>query len=148
MNVGHPVAAYIDGHEVPILRPSNNQETYYNGHYRRHCVLFQVVCAHPMGIARDVSMALAGATHDLTMFERSDYMQRIAILKTSSVDPPLPDRLAFEHIQDYHFFGRVRLDKQQFIILHEKLDMPQQMICFGKVAANGDEVKSDPALYI
>lgn len=61
---------FIDGTARQICRPSINQEEYYSGHKRHHCVKFQsVIC--PDGIIASLKGAYPGRRHDAGIFRES-----------------------------------------------------------------------------
>ncbi|KAJ8930621.1 hypothetical protein NQ314_016536 [Rhamnusium bicolor] len=54
---------FIDGTARPICRPSQNQEEYYSGHKRQHCVKYQSVLS-PDGIILNIQGSYPGRRHD------------------------------------------------------------------------------------
>ncbi|XP_050515881.1 uncharacterized protein LOC126892544 [Diabrotica virgifera virgifera] len=66
---------FIDGTARRICRPSINQEAYYSGHKRWHCLKYQsVVC--PDGIIISLKGPYLGRRHDAGIFEESNiYME-------------------------------------------------------------------------
>lgn len=62
---------FIDGTARPICRPSTDQEDYYSGHKRQHCVKYQgVLC--PDGINVSMIGAYKGRRHDAGIFRESN----------------------------------------------------------------------------
>ncbi|XP_074033773.1 uncharacterized protein [Leptinotarsa decemlineata] len=62
---------FIDGTARPICRPSINQEEYYSGHKRFHCVKYQsVIC--PDGMITSLKGAYVGRRHDAGIFRESN----------------------------------------------------------------------------
>lgn len=62
---------FIDGTARPICRPSINQEEYYSGHKRYHCVKYQSVI-WPDGIISSLKGAYPGRRHDAGIFRDSE----------------------------------------------------------------------------
>lgn len=67
---------FIDGTTRGICRPTQNQETYYSGHKRHHCVKFQsVVC--PDGMIVSLKGAYEGRKHDAGIFRDSQLYRQL-----------------------------------------------------------------------
>ncbi|KAJ8915566.1 hypothetical protein NQ315_012451 [Exocentrus adspersus] len=61
---------FIDGTARPICRPSHNQEQYFSGHKRQHCIKYQsIIC--PDGIIVSLLGAYVGRRHDAGIFAES-----------------------------------------------------------------------------
>ncbi|KAJ8955926.1 hypothetical protein NQ314_006825 [Rhamnusium bicolor] len=67
---------FIDGTIRPICRPSVEQEDYYSGHKRVHCVKYQSVVT-PDGITVSELGAFEGRKHDAGMFRESGFYQQL-----------------------------------------------------------------------
>lgn len=61
---------FIDGTARPICRPSFQQEEYYSGHKRHHCIKYQSVLC-PDGIITSLKGAYVGRRHDAGIFRES-----------------------------------------------------------------------------
>ncbi|KAK5648198.1 hypothetical protein RI129_003090 [Pyrocoelia pectoralis] len=67
---------FIDGTARPICRPSINQQNYYSGHKRTHCVKYQsVIC--PDGLIISLKGAYEGRRHDAGIFRESGLYQEL-----------------------------------------------------------------------
>ena len=64
-------AGFIDGTTISICRPGIDQEEYYSGHKRTHCLKFQNVL-FPDGIIVFMDGAHMGSRHDAGMFRYSE----------------------------------------------------------------------------
>lgn len=62
---------FIDGTARAICRPSVNQQDYYSGHKRQHCIKFQSVLC-PDGIIVSLKGAFQGRRHDAGIFRDSN----------------------------------------------------------------------------
>lgn len=68
--------AFIDGTIRPICRPSLQQENYYSGHKRVHCVKYpSVLC--PDGLIINLSAAYPGRRYDAGIFRDSNLYQQL-----------------------------------------------------------------------
>jgi hypothetical protein len=61
---------FIDGTARPICRPSVQQENYYSGHKRFHCLKYQSILC-PDGIIVNLKGAYQGRRHDAGIFRES-----------------------------------------------------------------------------
>lgn len=67
---------FIDGTARPICRPSVNQQAYYSGHKRTHCLKYQnVVC--PDGIIASMMGPFQGSRHDAGMLRESRLYEQL-----------------------------------------------------------------------
>jgi hypothetical protein len=66
----HNCWGFIDGTARPICRPSVQQENYYSGHKRFHCLKYQSVLC-PDGIIVNLKGAYQGRRHDAGIFRES-----------------------------------------------------------------------------
>jgi hypothetical protein len=64
------VFAIVDASPMFIRRPKRNQDYYYSGKYRRHCVKVQALVT-PVGQCIHCSSVYQGTTHDKAIFDRS-----------------------------------------------------------------------------
>lgn len=74
-NKGAPIPncwGFIDGTTRGICRPTENQEAYYSGHKRYHCVKYQAVVT-PDGMIVSLKGAYEGRKHDAGIFRESDF---------------------------------------------------------------------------
>lgn len=72
---------FIDGTARAICRPSLEQENYYSGHKRFHCVKFQSLLC-PDGIIASLKGGWPGRRHDAAMFTESNLyteLERVAV---------------------------------------------------------------------
>ncbi|KAJ8933500.1 hypothetical protein NQ314_013965 [Rhamnusium bicolor] len=67
---------FIDGTIRPICHPSVEQEDYYSGHKRVHCVKYQSVVT-PDGITLSELGVFEGRKHDAGMFRESGFYQQL-----------------------------------------------------------------------
>lgn len=67
---------FIDGTLVGISRPSEDQESAYNGHKRKHGLKFQSITT-PDGLLRDFAGPWEGVRHDSAMLVRSNVLDRL-----------------------------------------------------------------------
>lgn len=67
---------FIDGTVRPICRPSIQQEEYYSGHKRVHCVKYQSVLC-PDGIIINLKGAFPGRRHDAGILRLSNLYQQL-----------------------------------------------------------------------
>lgn len=75
---------FIDGTARRICRPSVNQELYFSGHKRFHCVKYQSIMA-PDGIIVSLHGAYPGRRHDAGMYAESEiYPQLKAMSRLSN----------------------------------------------------------------
>lgn len=83
-NKGGPVRncwGFIDGTARAICRPTIEQENYYSGHKRYHCVKYQSVLC-PDGIIANLKGGWPGRRHDAAMFAESNLyneLERVAV---------------------------------------------------------------------
>lgn len=67
---------FIDGTARPICRPSVNQEEYFSGHKRVHCVKYQsTVC--PDGMIISLKGPFPGRMHDAGILRRSNFYSEL-----------------------------------------------------------------------
>lgn len=66
----HNCWAFIDGTARPICRPKRNQEAYYSGHKRCHCVKYQSIMC-PNGIICQLDGPYPGRRHDAGILQSS-----------------------------------------------------------------------------
>lgn len=101
---------FIDGTVRSICRPSVNQEEYYSGHKRVHCVKYQSVLT-PDGLIINLKGAFPGRRHDAGIFRESNLYQE------------LEQNVIFDNDEQYVLYGdqaygvrqvRVILDNQHF----------------------------------
>ncbi|KAJ8909728.1 hypothetical protein NQ315_014379 [Exocentrus adspersus] len=64
--------AFIDGTARAICRPSEDQETYYSGHKKFHCVKYESVVT-PDGLTVSLMGAFEGQRHDAGIFRESGF---------------------------------------------------------------------------
>ncbi|KAJ3622557.1 hypothetical protein MTP99_003060 [Tenebrio molitor] len=67
---------FIDGTVRPICRPSNNQDEYYSGHKRLHCVKYQSVLT-PDGLIVNLKGAFPGRRHDAGIFRETNLYEEL-----------------------------------------------------------------------
>jgi hypothetical protein len=67
---------FIDGTARQICRPSVDQDQYYSGHKRCHCVKYQSVLC-PDGLIVNLKGAWPGRRHDAGMFRESNLYQEL-----------------------------------------------------------------------
>jgi hypothetical protein len=70
------VFGIVDASAVFINRPVRNQQQYYSGKFRRHCVKIQVLVI-PNGQCIHLSQVFRGRTHDKALFDESGLSQFI-----------------------------------------------------------------------
>ncbi|XP_072380479.1 uncharacterized protein [Diabrotica undecimpunctata] len=78
-NMGCPLDncwGFIDGTVRPICRPSINQQLYYSGHKRLHCLKFQSVLC-PDGIIISLKGAFEGRRHDAGILRESGLYEEL-----------------------------------------------------------------------
>ncbi|XP_049269973.1 uncharacterized protein LOC125757829 [Rhipicephalus sanguineus] len=68
--------AFIDGTARPICRPKRNQEQYYSGHKRCHCVKYQSVMC-PNSIICQLDGPYPGRRHDAGILESSGLYSKL-----------------------------------------------------------------------
>lgn len=68
--------AFIDGTVRPICRPLRNQEEYYSGHKKTHCVKYQSLLC-PDGIIVNLKGAYPGRRHDAGIFRQSGLYEEL-----------------------------------------------------------------------
>uniref|UniRef100_A0A6P7G8T6 Uncharacterized protein LOC114339170 n=1 Tax=Diabrotica virgifera virgifera TaxID=50390 RepID=A0A6P7G8T6_DIAVI len=83
---------FIDGTVRPICRPSVQQEQYYSGHKRVHCVKYQSVLC-PDGLIVNLKGAFCGRRHDAGIFRDIDLYQQ------------LEEKAVFPNNEDYILYG-------------------------------------------
>lgn len=72
----HNCWGFIDGTARAICRPSLNQEEYYSGHKRIHCIKYQsIVC--PDGIISSLKGAYNGRRHDAGILRESHVYEQL-----------------------------------------------------------------------
>lgn len=75
--------AFIDGTAREMCRPGIDQEEYYSGHKRSHCLKYQSVLT-PDGIIINLMGPWPGRRHDAGIFRESNLYQQ---LEENCVDP-------------------------------------------------------------
>lgn len=68
--------AFIDGTTRGICRPSENQEAYYSGHKRHHCIKYQAVTC-PDGIMVSLKGGYEGRKHDAGILRESQLYNQL-----------------------------------------------------------------------
>lgn len=74
---------FIDGTAREICRPQRDQQDFYSGHYRMHCVKYQAVTL-PNGIIVDLCGPWMGSLHDATIYRLSDIEARMRSISLSN----------------------------------------------------------------
>ncbi|KAJ8930730.1 hypothetical protein NQ314_016436 [Rhamnusium bicolor] len=77
---------FIDGTARSICRLSQNQEKYYSGHKRQHCVKYQSLLS-PDGIILNLKGSYPGRRHDAGIFRDSELyeqLERVAAFQNGS----------------------------------------------------------------
>uniref|UniRef100_A0A6P7H4T8 Uncharacterized protein LOC114344382 n=1 Tax=Diabrotica virgifera virgifera TaxID=50390 RepID=A0A6P7H4T8_DIAVI len=72
---------FIDGTTRAICRPSTNQEQYYSGHKRQHCLKYQSIMC-PDGIIINLKGAYIGRRHDAGIFRESNMYNELEAVAT------------------------------------------------------------------
>lgn len=67
----------VDGSVQKIPRPSIDQNSFYSGKYKCHCLKMQVAVG-PKGLAVDIKGPYKGAVHDFTIFQQTDTKTKIS----------------------------------------------------------------------
>jgi hypothetical protein len=70
------IANQVDGTARAICRPSINQEEYFSGHKRHHCVKYQSVLC-PDGIIASLMGPYPGRRHDAGIFRESNLYNQL-----------------------------------------------------------------------
>ncbi|KAJ8914010.1 hypothetical protein NQ315_012033, partial [Exocentrus adspersus] len=70
--------AFIDGTARAICRPSENQEAYYSGHKKMHCLKYQSVCT-PDGLIINLQGAYQGRRHDAAILRESRLLEQLQL---------------------------------------------------------------------
>ncbi|KAJ8916992.1 hypothetical protein NQ315_012907 [Exocentrus adspersus] len=77
---------FIDGTARAICKPTNDQENYYSGHKRFHCIKYQSVLC-PDGIIASLKGGWPGRRHDAAIFTQSNLyaeLQQVAVFPNNN----------------------------------------------------------------
>jgi hypothetical protein len=80
----HPgIFGIVDASPIFIERPTNHQEQFYSGKYKRHCVKVQVLVTAD-GYCVHLSRVYRGAAHDKRIFDDSGLRQALRVTQEGS----------------------------------------------------------------